>query len=130
MFVLDTNTLIYFFKGQGAVAKRLLSTPPADIGIPAIVLFALEVGLAKSENPCKRREQLESFIQLVTFLPFGLEEAKCAATIRAQLEGQGRPIGPFDLLIAGTALARKGVLVTRNTKEFTRIPELEIEDWF
>ncbi len=130
MYVLDTNTLIYFFKGQGSVAKNLLSTPPGEIGVPAIVLFELEVGLAKSKDPTKRREQLESFIRLATLLPFGLNEAKSAALIRARLEEQGRPIGPFDLLIAGTALAKNGILVTRNTKEFSRIPNLQSEDWF
>ena len=57
-YVLDTNTLIYFFKGQGNVPQRLLATPPTEIGIPAIVLFELEVGFAKSKSPQKRKAQL------------------------------------------------------------------------
>ena len=63
-------------------------------------------------------------------LPFGNQEARFSAGIRAQLEKNGTPIGPYDLLIAGTALVHQGILVTNNTKEFTRIPELKIENWY
>lgn len=59
MYILDTNTLIYFFKGIGAVSKHLLATPPKEIGIPSIVLFELEVGIAKSSQPQKRKKQLK-----------------------------------------------------------------------
>jgi tRNA(fMet)-specific endonuclease VapC len=55
---------------------------------------------------------------------------KCAATIRADLETRGKPIGPYDVLIAGTALANKSVLVTHNTSEFERIEGLQLEDWY
>ena len=51
MFVVDTNSLIYFFKGQGRVSERLLDTPPSEIGVPSIVLYELEVGIAKSSAP-------------------------------------------------------------------------------
>ena len=60
-YVLDTNILIYFFKGLGHVSERLLSTPPSDIGLPAIVLFELEVGIRKSKSPKKRITQLNDF---------------------------------------------------------------------
>ena len=53
MYVLDTNTLIYFFKGMGKVAEKLLTIPPKDIGLPAIVLFEIMVGIAKSTSPEK-----------------------------------------------------------------------------
>ena len=130
MYILDTNTLIYFFKGLGNVSTRLLQTPPRSIGVPTIVLFELEVGIAKSSSPKKRRLQLESLIAAVNILPLGHEEVKSAATIRADLENRGKPIGPYDVLIAGTALANKGVLVTHNTSEFERIEGLHIEDWY
>ena len=130
MFALDTNTLIYYFKGMGHVADQLLATPPKDIALPAVVLFELEVGLAKSKTPQKRREQMESLVSLIQILPFGIEEAKAAAHIRSELERQGRPIGPFDNLIAGTALARQATLVTHNTREFEKIKGLQIQDWY
>jgi len=130
MYVLDTNTLIYYFKGVGKVADRLLQTPPRDIAIPTIALFELEVGIAKSKNSEKRRKQLDAFLSLITVLPMAIKEAKSAAGIRADIEDKGIPIGAMDILIAGTALANHGVLVTHNTKEFERVDGLSIEDWF
>lgn len=130
MFVLDTNTLIYFFKGIGKVEKNLLSKSPKEIGIPAIVLFELEVGIGKSKSPRKRIRQLSDLISVVSVLPFGMKEAKSASIIRVQLEKQGVPIGPLDILIGGTALARQATLVTHNIKEFGRIEKLQVEDWY
>ena len=129
MFILDTNTLIYFFKGLGNVADNLLAVSPKDIGIPAVVLYELEYGIAKSSSPKKRTKQLEELCALVEVLAFGNEEAKNSATIRAVLEKKGAPIGPYDVMIAGTVLSKQGVLVTNNTKEFSRVPKLKIVDW-
>ena len=130
MFVLDTNTLIYFFKGMGKVADRMLENTPKSIGIPTIVLYELEVGIAKSSAPQKRQSQLKSLTSVVNILPFGADEARIAATIRADLEKKGEPIGPYDVLIAGTALSQKGTLVTHNAQEFGRVEGLQIEDWY
>ena len=130
MYVLDTNTPIYFFKGLGQVSARLLGTSPHEIGIPSIVVFELEVGIAKSTSPEKRTGQLAELLSLVNVMPFGLEEAKTASQIRARLENEGQPIGPYDILIAATALANHAILVTHNTKEFGKINQLQIEDWF
>lgn len=130
MYLLDTNTLIYFFKGIGDVANILLSKAPKDIFIPSIALYELEVGIAKSTKPQKRRKQLESLISRINISSFGSQEAKVAAMIRANLEGKGTPIGPYDTLIAGTALSNNAILVTHNTKEFRRVKGLNIEDWY
>ena len=130
MVVLDTNTLIYFFKGMGAVSDHLLATPPRDIGLPAIVLFELEVGIAMSSRPEKRTRQLRDLISVVKVLPFGEAEARKAAVTRVDLGQRGLLIGPYDLLIAATALAHKSVLVTHKTKEFNRIRGLSLEDWY
>jgi len=130
MYILDTNTLIYFFKGIGNVSTHLLQTPPRSIGIPTIVLFELEVGIAKSSSPKKRRLQLENLTATVNILPLDHEEVKCAAAIRADFESRGKPIGPYDVLIAGTALANKGVLVTHNTSEFELIECLHLVVWY
>ncbi|MBK1727076.1 PIN domain-containing protein [Halorhodospira neutriphila] len=111
-FALDTNTLIYFFKGRGEVARNLLATAPASILIPAVVVYELETGIAKSSEPDKRRGQLDELLDTVTVLPFDRQAAIQAARIRARLEGQGTPIGPMDTLIAATALAHNATLVT------------------
>ncbi|VAX07227.1 VapC toxin protein [hydrothermal vent metagenome] len=130
MYVLDTNTLIYFFKGMGNVAHEFLATSPKDIAIPAVVLYELEYGIAKSSSPEKRQAQLKEMCSLVEVLPFGNEEARLSALVRAQLEQKGTPIGACDVLIAGTALANQGVLITNNIKEFSRVSKLEIENWY
>ncbi|MGD8990549.1 MAG: type II toxin-antitoxin system VapC family toxin [Desulfobacterales bacterium] len=129
-YILDTNTLIYFFKGVGKVKDRLLSIPPGEIAVPTIVLFEMELGIAKSSSPRKRIGQLKDFTSLVTLIPFGAAEAKAAAQIRAKLEKKGIPIGPYDVLIAACAKANDLILVTHNLKEFKRIEGLRCEDWY
>ncbi len=130
MYILDTNTLIYFFKGMGNVPSKLLATSPKEIAIPSIVLYELEYGIAKSNSPRKRQAQLNEICSVVEVLPFNSQEARCSALIRANLEKKGTPIGPYDLLIAGTAVAYQGILVTNNTKEFNRVPDLKLENWY
>ena len=129
-YLLDTNTLIYFFKDIGKVAETLLSKSPKNISIPSIVLYELEVGIAKSNNPEKRKKQLEALTSRITVQPFTSREAEAAAMIRADLENRGIPIGPYDTLIAGTALSLNATLVTSNTREFQRVVGLSLEDWF
>ena len=130
MFVLDTNTLIYFFKGLGNVAGTMLQIPPKDIGIPSIVLYELNVGIAKSASPKKSEQQLANLLSVVSVLPFGRNEVNSAVKIRVDLERRGLPIGPYDVLIAAIAMANHAILVTHNTKEFSRIEQLSIEDWY
>lgn len=130
MYALDTNTVIYFFKNMGHVAQHLFSLPPHEIALPSVVLYELEVGIAKSKSPEKRRAQLNELLTLVRVLPFSENEAAISAKLRAILEQAGTPIGPLDMMIAGTALANKATLVTHNTKEFSRINQLRLEDWF
>ena len=129
-YCLDTNTLIYFFKGLGNVSKRLLATPPAEIAIPTIVIFELQVGIGKSNSPRKRIRQLQELLAVVNVIPFGPIEARSAADIRIKLEKQGKPIGPYDNLIAASALASNSTLVTHNKREFGRVAGLKIEDWY
>jgi tRNA(fMet)-specific endonuclease VapC len=101
MYALDTNTVIYFFKGMGNVATHLFSLPPYEIVLPAVVLYELEVGIAKSTSPEKRRTQLNELLTVVRILPFTENEAAITAKLRATLEKAGTPIGSLDILIAG-----------------------------
>jgi len=130
MWVLDTNTLIYFFKGMGDVAENLLNRSVKEIGIPSVVLFELEVGIAKSSSSHKRMQQLAAITSAIQLLPFGAKEATASAGIRAALEKKGTPIGCYDLLIAGTAVAHNAILVTHNTDEFKRVDKLSLTDWY
>ena len=95
-----------------------------------MVLYELEVGIAKSTAPEKRRAQLNELLTVVRALPFTENEAAISAKVRATLEQAGTPIGPLEIMIAGTALASQATLVTHNTKEFARIDGLRLEDWF
>jgi tRNA(fMet)-specific endonuclease VapC len=130
MFALDTNTVIYFFKGIGNVNERLLATPPSEIAIPAVVVYELEAGIAQSTQPGKRRAQLAELLGIIRVLPFDEAAAKAAAQAQAVLRAAGKPIGPMDTLIAGTALACHATLVTRNRGEFRRVRGLSVVDWY
>lgn len=130
MFALDTNTLIYFFKGLGRVKSHLLNQAPRDIVIPAIVVYEIEFGIANSTQGNKRRAEWHSFLEQCRILDFGVKEALAAAKLRHELESRGEPIGPIDVLIAGTALASELTIVTHNTREFRKVPKLKLVDWF
>ena len=130
MFVLDTNTLIYFFKGEGRVGERLLATSPSAVAVPCVVLYEMEFGLRRSTQPEKRRRQLEQILRSVTVLPFEDKAARAAAQVRFELERAGAPIGLLGTLIAGTALAWGATLVTRNIREFRRVRSLDVVDWY
>ena len=130
MLALDTSTVIYFFKGMGHVVESLRKEAPRDIGIHAVVLYELEVGIARSPRPRQRRESLDALLEVIHILPFDERAASASAELRAQLEKAGSGIGPIDTLIAGTALAHSATLVTHNTKEFSRVRGLRLLDWF
>jgi tRNA(fMet)-specific endonuclease VapC len=130
MYALDSNSVVLFFKGRGRVAENLRLKPRREIAIPAIVLYELEVGAIQSTAPEKRRAQLDELTSWVRLLPFGPAEALLAAQVRARLEKAGTPIGPYDTLIAATALRHRAVLVTHNVREFQRVAGLLVEDWF
>lgn len=129
MFVLDTNTVLDYFKGKGRVAERLLANAPSEITVPAISVYEVWVGVLGSQNPKRRREQFESFLSVVEVLPFETEAATRAAELRHRLERAGVGIGPLDTLIAAIALVRDGVLVTRNIREFSRVSGLKTVNW-
>jgi len=130
MYILDTNILIYFFKGLGNVAQKIMDTKPSEIAIPSIVIFELEYGIQRSSSPEKRLGQLADICSVIDILPLRENEALYSAKIRAELESKGMPIGPYDILIAGTAMANNGILVTNNTKEFNRVAGLPLENWY
>jgi tRNA(fMet)-specific endonuclease VapC len=130
VFVLDTNTVLDYFKGRGKVAERLLAVAPSEIAVPAISAYEVWVGVLGSQNPKQRREQFEAFLAVVEILPFEADAGIRAAELRHKLEREGEAIGPLDTLIAATALVYEGVLVTRNLREFSRVPGLKSVNWY
>ena len=130
LFVLDTNTVAYFLKGMGGVGENLLSRPRSAIAVPSVVLYEIEYGVQRSPLGDRRRRQLEQFLGTLEVLPFGTAEAHSAASIRIALESEGRSIGPHDVMIAATALANAATLVTHNVRELSRVPGLQLVDWY
>ncbi len=89
----------------------------------------LYAGALRSANPAKNRADVDQFAGAFASLPFTDGEAGICARIRHHLESLGTPIGPYDLQIAAIALANGCTPVTHNTREFSRVPGLVIEDW-
>ncbi|OWT64083.1 type II toxin-antitoxin system VapC family toxin [Candidimonas nitroreducens] len=131
MWLLDSNTISYYFRGEPQVVARMRAARPADLGVPAIVEYELRYGMLRL--PRKLAEpRLAALTQLLAplqVMAFDTECAGCAARIRASLESAGTPIGPHDTLIAATALRYQATLVTRNVREFSRVPGLLWENW-
>ncbi|MBL8357178.1 MAG: type II toxin-antitoxin system VapC family toxin [Delftia acidovorans] len=131
MLILDSNTISYYFRGDPQVVPRLQALRPTDIGVPAIVEYELRYGLQRLP-PAASVPRLEALVQLLRpmqLLAFDSECATHAARIRAALEAKGTPIGPHDTLIAATALRHQAALVTRNIREFSRVPDLQCLNW-
>lgn len=131
MLILDSNTISYYFRGEPQVVARLQALRPADVGVPAIVEYELRYGLLRlpqdAVNP--RMAALAQLLRPMQSLPFDSECAAHAARIRTDLEAAGTPIGPHDTLIAATALRHQATLVTRNSREFSRVPGLQWVNW-
>lgn len=131
MLMLDSNTISYYFRGDPQVVGRLQAVRPADLGVPAIVEYELRYGLLRlpPEAASPRLAALTQLLLPMRILPFDGECADYAARIRAELEAKGTPIGPHDILIAATAVRYQAKLVTRNVREFSRVPGLQYLDW-
>jgi tRNA(fMet)-specific endonuclease VapC len=133
MFCLDTNIVISAINQRPAHIRARLDAELASgvmIGIPAIVLFEMRYGTAKSDRQAGSEAALEAFLSLaVTPWPFESEDAMHAGEIRAELEKVGTPIGHYDYLIAAQARRRGAALVTLNRREFARVPGLMVTDW-
>ncbi len=128
--MLDTNICIYIIKQQpAAVLKRFLEYKIGDIGISSITLSELRYGVAKSTHHEKNAKALDEFIIPLEVISFDEEAAHVYGVIRAALEKAGTPIGAMDMLIAAHAVSLGIPLVTNNTREFVRVPTLNIIDW-
>lgn len=127
-YLLDANVVIALLNDVASkAAKRARRVKPGDVAISAIVAHELFYGAFKSQR-ADRNVALADALRFVV-LGFDREDARQSGQIRALLAGKGTPIGPYDVLIAGQAIARSLTLVTHNTDEFRRVPGLRIEDW-
>jgi tRNA(fMet)-specific endonuclease VapC len=132
-YLLDTNACIALINGKSpSVRTRLRKalSEDAKMLVSSVVAFELWYGVSKSARPEANARLVEIFFAgPVSLLAFELEDAKVAGRVRAALESVGKPIGAYDLLIAGQALRHELTLVTANGREFGRVKGLEWEDW-
>jgi tRNA(fMet)-specific endonuclease VapC len=127
-FLLDTNAMIGLLnRSSEKLEARVRQHPASEIGISAIVAHELYYGAFKSQRVDENLERLGQI--RLEVLSLDREDAVAASKIRAALKKAGTPIGPYDVLIAGQALARGLTLITNNVREFQRIEGLKLEDW-
>ena len=132
-YLLDTNACIALINRTSAAVRnrfqKALSTR-AQIYVSSVVTFELWYGVAKSERQDLNTQRLQTFLAgPMILLPLEEQDARVAGSIRAALQASGTPIGAYDTLIAGQALARKLTLVTANVSEFSRVKGLSWQDW-
>lgn len=132
-YLLDTNACRALINGDPPNVRSRLEQATklgATVSESAVVMFELWYGVAKSARQEFNTQRLETFLAGPLDLEsFDDDDARKAGEIRAALEAAGRPIGAYDLLIAGQALRRGAILVTANTSEFSRVDGLRWENW-
>ncbi len=128
-YLVDTNVCIAWLKGDKAVRKAWLATSPDEVVLSAVVRAELLFGARRSQQVSGNLAKLEQLFSALVPLPFDARAADQYGLLRAQLAAAGTPIGPNDLLIAASALAGDLTLVTRNEREFLRVPGLRVARW-
>ena len=129
-YLLDTDTAIEVFRGRNArVVSALAASPRQDVALSVVTVAEMVFGAHRSADPVRSLELLTRFCSAFEILSLTRAGAEIAGRARAHLETAGQRIGPHDVLIAGIALAEVRVLVTHNTREFRRVPDLKFEDW-
>ena len=129
-YLLDTTVLSDFTRGVPNVLAHLKALNKGDVAISAITSMEIEYGLML--NPARARKiepVIRALLQDLQVFAYEPQDATATAAIRAALSKRGTPIGPYDVMIAGTALRRGVVMVTSNRGEFERIHGLVLEDW-
>ncbi len=128
-YLLDTNTVSFHIRRSSArLQRRLRRTPARAVALSVVTEMEIRYGLAR--NPALRIAPLvEAFLAGMTILPLTSEVAGHYGRIRAELDRKGQPIGPLDLMIASQAVALDLTLITNDTREFRRVPELRCDDW-
>ena len=129
-YLLDTNACIVYLRGKNPVVlQRVGQRPPSDIALCAVVVGELCHGAEKSAAPAREQSLVDGFVSQFVSLPLDDAAARTYARVRHDLEFRGLIIGANDLFIAAIALAHNLILVTHNTKEFSRVTGLALEDW-
>ena len=126
-YLLDTNSVIALLGKRPSISRRVHSHSSQDFGLSVIVSHELYFGAFRSRRSATNLRAIED----LRFEPveFDTEDARLAASIRAELAARGTPIGAYDVLIAAQARSRDLTLITRNVAEFSRVADLRWENW-
>ena len=129
-YLLDTDICVFLLSGrEPKVHLWMQAVPPTDIAISSVTQGEMYSGAARSQQPVRTRETQFDFFLRYASLPFDDAAATVYGMIDGYLKNRGIAIGPLDTQIAAIAMAHSLTVVTHNTKHFSRIPELQIEDW-
>ena len=128
-YMLDTNIVIYTIKNRPEKVRKVFKQHAGQMAISAITLGELIYGAEKSAQPERNLADVEAFAARLEVLAFDETAAAHFGQLRAELAKAGKPIGPYDQMIAGHARSLGLILVTNNMKEFKRVPGLRIVNW-
>jgi tRNA(fMet)-specific endonuclease VapC len=132
-YLLDTSAVVAVLRNKPAMVRERLRqamTEQLPVTVPTVVLYELWYGVARSTHRRENTERLRTFLSGdIGVASFEEEDAAIAGELRATLQAEGNPIGPYDLLIAAQALRAGATLVTVNVAEFARVPGLAWQDW-
>jgi tRNA(fMet)-specific endonuclease VapC len=128
-YLLDTNIAIYTIKNRPAAVRETFKRHAGQMAISTVTLGELIYGAERSSQPERNLTDIEGFAARLTVLPFDEPAAVHFGQVRAELYRSGKPIGPYDMMIAGHARASGLILVTNNVPEFERVPGVRIENW-
>ena len=128
-YLLDTNICIFTIKRKPPEIREQFRRHHGQMAVSAVTLMELIYGAEKSQAPERNLAEIEGFAARLEVLEYGSEAAKHTGQIRAELARIGKPIGPYDQMIAGHARSRGLIVVTNNLREFERVPGLRVVDW-
>lgn len=130
MYLLDTNIISYWMRGEPRLIEKIQNHSPLDLSLSTVTLAEIYYGIEKSLVRKKERwSKIERIKSLLEVFPFDISAAEKYGHLRAAFETTGTIISDRDLQIAAIALANRLCVVTHNTKEFLRVPSLQVEDW-
>jgi len=128
-FLLDTNIVIFALRNRTPALRDRLSSHYGRLAVSTVTVAELSFGAERSQDPARNRRAVEEFLPLVDVLSFSAAAAEHSGEIRAALARLGRPIGAYDVLIAGHARSMGLTVITNNVREFERVPGLLVDDW-
>lgn len=128
-YVLDTDSVICFFKGHPAICDKIATIFHADVKISIITHSELFFGAYNSQQITRNCNRIQKFVQKIEICPYTIQASILFGQLKADLKKEGKMIADMDLMIASICLAENQTLVTNNTKHFRRIKQLKIENW-